>query len=245
MSKYGSRREFSGTVSGGLLNGTRSGLTVQDEGVPTGIESGISVLNFEGGGVTVVGDGPNASVTIPGGAGASFDPLDPVFLGTGTTAANGGTGSVTIGVSAATVDGTSTAVGGTSNADSLSAAFGSSAQAGNTSSTAIGAISAAEGLGSSAFGSESTARGGTSLALGFQAQTGTLGDSPSGEDCVAIGAGAVARTWVSTTRAPLAINVHSSGVAAGDPTGGGAAAPNRLRVRINGVNYTIALYPDL
>jgi hypothetical protein len=58
---------------------------------------------------------------------------------------------------------------------------------------------------------------------------------------LALGSGAIADTWVLNTSSPISLTSAASAVGGGAPAG---ALSNRLRIRINGVNYTIGLFPD-
>lgn len=63
---------------------------------------------------------------------------------------------------------------------------------------------------------------------------------------IALGYGAVAEPWNLNTQAPLAVGGSGVNVVP-DLLGGGApsaGASNRMRVKINGTNFTIALHPD-
>lgn len=95
------------------LSAPFTGIATLLKGVAVG--SSISALNFTPGsgtqlmtgGVTVTGAGPGTGVV------SFFDPADRVYFGTGTSTANGGTNSVTIGVGAQTSGSTrGVAIGG-------------------------------------------------------------------------------------------------------------------------------------
>lgn len=104
-----------------------------------------------------------------------------------------------------------------------------------------------------------------SVCIGRSAEAAVFGNSNAGvciglqsginvTEGIAIGAGARASAWVLNTSCPLAIGGTCTalidGVAAtGIPNIIGGAAPaagptNRLRIRINNVNYCVALYAD-
>lgn len=120
-------------------------------------------------------------------------------------------------------------------------------ETGSTAGIAIGLTATVEGGENIAIGdgSYSFTEG---VAVGYSAGANDINGTAVGANAkancpnaTAIGYGAVANTWVLNTSCPLAISAASTIIGGGAPGG----ITNRLRIRINGVNYTIPLCADV
>lgn len=211
-----------------------------------------------------------SNVAIGGGGGATLVVMDTLAAGDKypVTTANGvwygdrtkvtatGVGSTVIGnLTGATVAGTSPtvlgynvttsgvnpcAVGGSATATGdATTALGTAAAATAANATAVGGSAQATGSLATAIGTLSVAAQ-NSVALGSSCQANGTGLKP----VVALGYQAIAAPWVLNTSAPIAFAGDSEMAVAGAPVGGSAGMTARMRVRINGQNYTIGLFAD-
>ena len=160
-----------------------------------------------------------------------------VVLGNGASGVDATTGaqlqSVTVvGDLASTAAASSTAVGTQANVAT-----------GATFSTAVGRLASV-----SATGTRSTVVGDAAASTAADSTVVGMTAASSSNTGLALGFGAVAADWVLNTSSPLAIQVGSGAPGAGTSALAGATAAGvtavALRVRINGTNYLINLYPD-
>lgn len=128
-----------------------------------------------------------------------------------------------------------TAVGSGAVAYSQAVAVGESSN-GATNSVAVGVAANASGGNCVAVGPGTDAPGVASTAIGNNANA--LNDS-----CIAIGDGATAASWFINTTSPFAISGPADMVVLAAPPAS-ISGNDRLRIRVNGVNYTILLHPD-
>jgi hypothetical protein len=159
-----------------------------------------------------------ASEAVAVGSGAIANASQSIALGSGAVA--DAADSISIGTAAATDGITAIAIGDNSYS--------------TTEATAVGASAAGNATGGTACGAFARANATEGTAVGYNANVYIA----SG---IALGSGAESRTWVLNTQSPLAISPGATAIGGGAP----GAITNRLRIRINGVNYTIPLCADV
>jgi hypothetical protein len=171
----------------------------------------------------------------------------------GNTASSGGVSSLACGYVASAPGASGTAVGTAAAAAGANAsAFGDRANAQGASSLACGQQAIASGVGGVCIGANSSAGlNGTAVGAGAAAQNAgavCIGQGAQAVDgCIALGLFAAAAPHTGASE-PLAISIAQGNGPAPDFTNPGAptfpANPtNRLRVRVNGSNFCIWLYP--
>lgn len=171
-----------------------------------------------------------------GGGGTGFDPLDPVAIGTGTHASNGGPGSVTIGATATT-----------RTAADVSVGSGAQVLASGQVAVCIGNDSRVDGNGGVAVGgnAQATAAGGGAIAVGLDSvgnatdsvAIGRAASSAGVANAVCLGEGAFPG---DAAHSALCLGtIQATALTVGAPA---LAATHELGVTINGVTYRLALY---
>lgn len=239
MSRYGTLKKFHGTATGQYLNASTSELSGGGGGAAFDPADPV----FHGTG-TSVGNSGAGSTTV--GPGATTTGTDSVALG--KLARAEGNNAVSIGAESDAILAGAIAVGQLAQATGINAtAFGQQANAVDAQSSAFGNLAAAS-LGGTALGRQSTARS-NGIAIGPLSQNSVGVDSgvaigngaqSRASNTIALGGSAIADGWTLGALGPLAITGPLL-VATGAPAG---AAGHRLRINLNGVNYTIALSPD-
>lgn len=157
-----------------------------------------------------------------------------VAIGPGTDAGNSGTAGIAVGYGATSTGNYGIAIG----QDSIAAGGGISI--GRDTYTQV------EGI---CIGDQAGGTGTDCLVIGHDATSNAVNNctvighsaSAAAQANVAIGRAAAANNWVLNTSAPFALTLSTDAIGGGAPTN---PLSNRLRVRINGTNYTIGLYPD-
>lgn len=171
-----------------------------------------------------------------------FDPAPYVYFGAGTRLANSGAGSCTVGSAASTLNSfQGAAYGHKALAGGIAlrqkpCAFGADSTANFDFSCAFGPNTVCNSLESVCVGNTATATPGSdqSTVVGTRSQSRILNG-------VAIGNGALANTWVLGASSPFCLGLNTTAVPVGNVV---TMAGSRLRIRINGVNYCMALYND-